>query len=420
MAPTIKAFLISLFFLLFSCEKENNVNPNESHPVKKEKLTGYVQKGPFINGTSINISELSSELIQTGKTFSSQISDNRGSFELRQLDLSSQFVELKADGFYYNEVTGDNSAARLTLYALSDLTDKSSLNVNILSHLEKSRITFLVSQGASFSGAKKTAQEEILNMFSINKTDMKESELLDISEEGEDNAILLAISVIIQGFRSDADLSELLANISTDMKEDGTLNSNSLGTDLINHAQLLNLPEIKQNLIDRYDEIGMEATIPNFEKYVQMFIENTNYEVTSLIEYPEFSNYGENILFPGKIIFNENSRYSLAANLPHGTLLKVVLRGGLWHYAVLSDGPVNWTVSRYNENEQQQSFTSTESGKDCDLKIEFTIPYTQTDTVNNDTSVYVLPTKPETDTIFIDYYENMSEEPTKTKTIIIQ
>ncbi len=103
MTHTIKAIFLSLLFLLFSCEEENNVNPNESHTIKKEKLTGYVQKGPFINGTSINISELSSDLIQTGKTFSSQISDNRGSFELRQLDLSSQFVELKADGFYYNE-----------------------------------------------------------------------------------------------------------------------------------------------------------------------------------------------------------------------------------------------------------------------------------------------------------------------------
>ncbi|MFW5821698.1 MAG: hypothetical protein ACOCWA_10425 [Bacteroidota bacterium] len=419
MTLKIKVFSLSFLFLLFSCE-ENNDNPNESHPVKKEKLTGYVQKGPFINGTSINISELSSNLIQTGKTFSSQISDNKGSFELRQLDLSSQYVELKADGFYYNEITGDNSSARLTLYALSDLTDKSSLNVNILSHLEKSRINYLVSEGASFSDAKKTAQEEILNLFSINKTDMMESELLDISKDGEDNAILLAISVIIQGFRSDADLSELLANISTDIEEDGILNSSSTGTALVNHAQLLNLPKIRQNLINRYEEMGVETTIPDFEKYVQMFLNNTEYEFTSLIEYPEFSNYGENILYPGKTNFNQNTGFSLAANLPHGTRLKVVLRGGLWYYEVLPEGPVNWTVSRYNETEQQQSFTSTESGKDCDLKIEFTIPYTHTDTIYNDSSIYVQPTKPETDTIFIDYYENMSEEPTKTKTIIIQ
>ena len=47
------------------------------------------------------------------------------------------------------------------------------------------------------------------------------SEYLDISQPGDKNAILLAISVILQGYLSVAELSELLANITTDIREDG-------------------------------------------------------------------------------------------------------------------------------------------------------------------------------------------------------
>lgn len=411
-----KSIELSLFITcltILSCEKDNNSIKNETHPVSKEKIIGFVQKGPFINGTSISILELEADLAQTGKTFNTQISDNKGSFEFTQVELVSQFVELMANGFYYNEILGEISTAQLTLYAISDLTSKSSLNVNILSHLEKDRIKYLVSQGSKFDDAKKQVQAEILKIFSINKSDIVESELLDISKEGEDNAILLAASLIIQGFRSDAELSELLANISTDIREDGQLNSASLGTKLINHARLLNLVSIRENLVHRYQELGIEARIDNFEKYVQQFLDSTQYEFNNLIEYPEFSDYGENILYEDKSNFKTNFKYSLAANLPEGTKLKVILKGGLWYYEVLPSGPKNWTVSQYNESTQSQIFTSSESGKECDLKIDFDIPYMYNGDSLNSPDI-------QSDTITIDYYENSSEIPTKTKVIYIE
>ena len=189
---------------------------------------------------------------QTGKNFSTQINDNRGSFEMKQVDLSSQFVELKADGFYYNEVDDESSSARLILYALSNLSDKSTLNVNLLSHLEKDRVYKLIEDGYSFTEAKARAQEELLQIFSIEKPGMAESELLDISKAGDEHAILLAISVILQGYRSVAELSELLANINSDFREDGELNSESTGSELVNGAMWLHLREIRENLEARY------------------------------------------------------------------------------------------------------------------------------------------------------------------------
>ena len=406
-------FSIISFLLIVSCEKNDDSNNNTTHPISKELIEGYVQKGPFINGTSIDIAELKSDLTQTGKTFNSQINDNKGSFEFRNVELSSQYVELKADGFYFNELSGEKSSARLTLYALSDLTDKSTLNVNILSHLEKSRVNYLVSRGGSFIEVKQQAQAEILKIFEIEKPNINESELLDISKDGDDNAILLAISIIIHGYRTVAELSELIANISTDIREDGVLDSSSIGTALINHAKLLNMSEIRENLEHRYDELGVDATIPDFEKYIKLFQDSSDFEFTSLIEYPEYSDYGENILFNGKSNFKTNYGYSLAANLPVGVRLEIILKGGMWYYQVMPNGPVNWKVSQYNFTENSQVFTAIESGKKCDLIIEFETLYTN----GNDTIKSTLAVK---DSIIVEFYENLMEIPTKTKVIYLE
>ncbi|MFW5872887.1 MAG: hypothetical protein ACOCVN_02760 [bacterium] len=406
---------LSIFFtcltIVSSCKKDNT--QEDVYPVSKEKVNGFAQKGPFINGTSIVISELNADLSQSGKTFNTQISDNKGSFELKGINLLSQYVELKANGFYFNEITGDKSTAQLTLYALSDLTEKSSVNVNLLSHLEMSRIKYLFSAGLSFEEAKKQAQSDILKIFSINKPGIKESETLDISKEGDDNAILLAISLIMQGYRTDAELSELLANIGTDIKEDGILNSTSIGSNLINHAKLLDLSKIRQNLVNRYEELGIQVNVGDFEKYVNLFIDSTTYEFTNHIQYPENSNYGENILYPGKNNFKTFNNYSLAADLPIGTNLKVVLKGGNWYYQTMPNGPINWDVSNYDHALKIQEFTSKEGGKSCDLKIGFSIEQPQ---AGGDSTNWELITK---DTITVEFYENNSGVPTKTKMIYI-
>ena len=264
-----KAIILILVFFtvaISSCKKDDEIQ------IKKEKVSGFVQKGPFINGTSILMTELNTALEQTGKIFSTQITNNRGSFEINNVSLTSSFVEFSASGFYFDEVRGIISGANLNLYALSDITDINTVNVNILTHLEKRRVEYLVKQKNSFAEAKKTAQEEILAIFGFENNEMQESETLDISVNHADNAVLLAISLILQGKRSVGDLTELLAGISTDIAEDGILDTKSTITDLRNSTLTLNLQNIRQNLIARYQELGVAATIPNFEKYIADFL----------------------------------------------------------------------------------------------------------------------------------------------------
>lgn len=258
--------LISLFL---GCKKVDKPGSTE---IKKEKISGYIQKGPFLNGTQISMYELDSKLAQTGKVFNVTITDNKGSFEIDNITLSSNFVYLSADGFYYNEIAGAVSSAPLKLTALSDITDISTINVNILTHLEKRRIEYLVKQGKTFKEAKTTAQKEILAIFGFTQANMKPSESLDISASGDDNAILLAISLILQGNLSVGELSELLATISADIEPDGVLNNEILLNSLRESAKALDLTQITNNLDNRFKSLNVTASLPDFVKYVNTYL----------------------------------------------------------------------------------------------------------------------------------------------------
>ena len=261
--------IILLVSIINSCKKGTDLNVIS---IKKEKLSGYVQKGPYINGTSILMYELDASLGQTGKNFSTQIIDNKGSFEISNITLSSQYVEFLADGYYFNEVTGNISPSPLSLYALSDITNLSTVNVNILTHLEKSRVEYLVGEGLTFTAAKDSAQKEVLEIFGFQTNNIDQSEKLDISIDKQENAILLAISLILQGDRSVGDLTELLANISTDIQQDGELDDKSILSNLKNSTLGLDLAGIRSNLQKRYEDLGYSTTIPDFETYINNFL----------------------------------------------------------------------------------------------------------------------------------------------------
>jgi len=407
MKTIVSVLILAIHAMFFiSCEKEpqNTGLPTTDSldvNVYKEKISGYVQKGPFNNGTDIMVYELNNKLEQTGNSFNTQITNNSGLFELNSIKLQSNYVEIKASGFYFNEVSNNNSVAQLTLYAISDITNKSDINVNVLSHLEKARVQQLIQDNYQFNDAKDKALHEVLKIFKFHNTNIFQSELLNISENTNDNAILLAVSVILVGNRTDAELSQLLADIISDIKNDGTLDNDNIGSDLVNHAKYLNLNEIRDNIENKYSDLGIDADIPDFESYVNFFLDSSGYEVTNYITYPEFSTYGENILYNNKNEFYTYKEYSLAADIPIGNSLKIIIKGGLWGYEVIPNGPINWEVSEYSFSALTQTFTSIESGKSCDLKISF--DHTTTG-----------------DSITIEYYENEAENPTKIKKVSVE
>lgn len=378
--------------LLFAaCKKEEITNTT---PINTS-VNGLVQKGPFVNGTAVDLFELNANLGSTGKVFSSQIVDNSGSFQFTSVSLNNSIVSLRANGFYYNEVTGTTSTSPITLFALADISNQSSLNVNVLSHLEKARVEYLISQGSSFIQAKRQAMREVLSIFFLSKNDIANFENLNIAQSGDDNAILLAVSIILQGYRTEAELTELLANISSDIRNDGVLNDASLGSALANDASTLNLTEIRTNLNNRYASLGTTVTIPNFEKFVTQFVDSNTYAITKFISYPQQTTYGTNVLFLNKNSATSAETLCFAAEVPKGMSLKVKLFGSGFGYSPFS--VTNWSVSPYDNQLGSQVYEVIESGTLADLRF----------------SIFG------EDTVRVEYYENGAVMPTRVRELII-
>ena len=248
--------------------------------LKKEVFSGYAQKGPFIIGSSVTIMELDNNLDQTGKTYHTTISDKFGGFEEKNIELISNYVELKAEGQCYSETDNSYGVNVITLYALVDVTDVSSANVNVLTHLEKPRVEYLVKQGMSFAEAKQQAQQEVLAIFGLTPSQTASEEMNVMND-----AMLLAISCIVEStYYGSVPVMELMANISADVKTNGILDNNDLGKRLIKNA-------IELTSTDRYNDgltmlsriregfkIHFDVTAPDFESYIQAFLDSGLYQ----------------------------------------------------------------------------------------------------------------------------------------------
>lgn len=313
--------------LIFSACKKNDTSTPSEQSVSNAKINGHIEKGPFILGSSITIYDLKPDLSPTGKSFNSQITDNLGSFSFNSINLSSTFASFKADGYYYNEAALTGSYSPITLYALCKIEDSNRVNVNLLTHLEKSRVEYLIGHGSSFEAAKIQAESEILSVFKINKNDIPNSENLSISAGGENSAILLAISLIFESGLIynglEAKITELLASFSGDLKNDGIVNDHTLPQKLLDNAVTLDTVAIKNGIIAKYSQLGSIITVADFGKYIDNFISKTSSELFGSEIYYPFTPYSpdqQNLLLPTDTIYHHTNFYFLAYLGRHFTL----------------------------------------------------------------------------------------------------
>ena len=270
---------ISLILLLLAaCSGENKTSGGTSEEtqiiaIEDRTVAGVSQKGPFLQGSSITVQELdgatlveSGKLYQTGKSFKGKIASDTGTFLIKDISLKSQFALLETEGFYRNEVTGEVSKSQITLNALVDLSERETANINLLTHLEYERVVELVGSGETIYSAKKKAESEVFKAFGI-EVDNASAEDLDIFAKGDDNAALLAISILMQGNLSEGNLSNRLAVFASDIEKDGSWDDENEKTDIADWASTADLAAIRANI--RSWELGED--VPAFEKFFKRF-----------------------------------------------------------------------------------------------------------------------------------------------------
>lgn len=238
--------------------------------IRKNAISGFSQKGPFIKGASVELYELDANYRQTGKSFTGTITSDDGAFKIESIELASQFAILKANGYYRNEVTGKNSSSTITLNAITDLSKREQVNVNLLTHLEYERAMYLVSQDSmSVVEAKKQAEQEILKAFGF-EGDFGSSEDLNILSAGDGNAALLAFSILMQGDRSESELTELLTKFASEIKTTGKWSNSSQRLEIADWAKNADLT-MKLDTIAININAWKIGTAPEFKSLVRSF-----------------------------------------------------------------------------------------------------------------------------------------------------
>lgn len=335
-------------------------------------VSGVAQKGPLIAGSALTLQVLDDALTQTGASFSADIQNDDGYFTLGDVDLGGNpFLEIFADGYYYNEVTDEISNDRLSLFTLAD-TSSSDININVLSHLERPRtrhlytnpeeITALNPEGELtgdevraaygdaevFEAAKLQAQGEVLATFEVDASslDLGVSESFDIASTSTGDQILTAVSVILQSYRSVGEMTELLANLSEDLEEDGVVDDQELLNALYTGIYFVNTEDVTENLLNRFDSLDEESA-SGWVTYVEGFLANTGGVldggptipdtapvVYAIVDSEVLTAEQPNVLRPDATCIADTGYFGFAAEVPDGFSLMVTL--------TVTDGLVSW------------------------------------------------------------------------------
>ena len=232
-------------------------------------VSGKVEKGPFVSGSTINLQPMDSKLTPTGSTFSSSITDNSGNFTFNTTTLETPYAQLTANGYYFNENKGALSIGTLSLRAVVDLSELQTVNVNILTHLKYSRIINLVKNaGKSYKEANKQAQQELLSAFGLQQFTESDAASYSITAGTPEAAALIAISSMILAKRSEAQVTEYLAKLSQEFGDNGTFSEETKNIMKYDRNTIINgIRGIEDNIKKRYQELGQTVYILPLENY---------------------------------------------------------------------------------------------------------------------------------------------------------
>jgi hypothetical protein len=238
-------------------------------------IAGAAQKGPLAQGSTITVQELDSALHPTGTTFITSTSDDLGTFGVA-VELTSPYVEIVAQGFYFDELSGGLSPAPLTLHALAAVQSDTTLYVNPLTDLEAPRIRALVAAGSSFDSARSTAESDVLAALAMPLMAASPFDTLTIIKDGDPNAVLLAVSVLVEQFAHYADptapvaeLSSVLAKMGTLIATDGNLRAFDDWFVLrCSVPATIDVSGTATRLAEHYQSLGDTVTIPDFGRFL--------------------------------------------------------------------------------------------------------------------------------------------------------
>ena len=260
-------FFVAYTIFIVGCGDDSGTSAGG---IKDKSIHGVCQKGPFVVGSSVKLYELDAKTLgQTGKNFIGKIISDKGEFSVENIDLKSSYALIEATGYFFNEVRGGKSNSTITLNAVTDLSNREYVNVNLLTHLEFERVLKLIEEGFSVSAAKIQAEKEVLETFDI-QDEFLNFEDLNIFGNSERNAALLAISVLMLGDLSEAEFTERLTLFGMNFSENGDWNDEKIKANIADWAMQADLSNNLETIRNNVASLNL-GIVPLFENYVRNF-----------------------------------------------------------------------------------------------------------------------------------------------------
>ena len=267
--------VLAVSAMFWACSDDKSVaggSTEDAGIIANLNVAGLTQKGPFVKGSEVTVQGINCKTLElTDEVFEGKVKSDKGDFTVEDVSLKSTCALFEVTGVYRNEISGKKSSEKLTLHALTDLKDRKNVNINVLTELEYERLMFLVTEkGKKFAEAKAQAEEEVLAAFDI-KGDFVEFENLNIFESGDENAALLAVSVMMQAETDDAGLVTRMEKFADSFAETGKWKDS--GTKKIISEWAIEvtanggLDSIRKN-VEAWD---LGDTVPAFEKFIEAY-----------------------------------------------------------------------------------------------------------------------------------------------------
>ena len=262
----------AILFAACSDSKVAGGSSDDAGIIADLNVAGVSQKGPFVKGSAVTVQGIDCKTMElTGERFDGIVKSDKGDFTVENVSLSSTCAVFEVTGYYLNEISGKKTNSELTLRALTDLTDRKNVNINLLTHLEYERIKYLVTvKKLSFAEAKTQAEREVLASFDISN-EVEGFENLNIFESGDGNAALLAVSVLMQADADVAKLEERTNEFSAAIATNGSWDNEEAKTEIadwVRDAEASGKIEMIRKNVENWNESNKVSA---FEKYVEGF-----------------------------------------------------------------------------------------------------------------------------------------------------
>ncbi|HGS5436229.1 TPA: hypothetical protein ACMDUX_002612 [Vibrio parahaemolyticus] len=194
-------------FALIGCggSSGGSDNNNSGQPYQ---FGGAVQKGPLQPGSVVTAYELNQDLEKTDTSYTTQIEDYEGNYNMNER-FNTPYVELVAQGDYFNELTG-KSDEQMRMTAFVDMNTDTQVNFNVATAAMKESIMAKVKAGQRFDEAVRETTSELLSLYSYDPEQWA-NEInfynVNLSNAGDTSTVLLVISASTLTMATDNKLS---------------------------------------------------------------------------------------------------------------------------------------------------------------------------------------------------------------------